>query len=389
MSVHTSINSNSSSTEEHSKRGPVLFLISTLDIGGSERKTVRIANELYRRGWNIHLAYLNAPTTLLDRLSKGLPVTCLGRKGKLSFTAIRALHSYIRREEITRIVCVNLYPLIYASAARSLLWPRRRPPVVLMVNTTEYIGLKARTQMLLYRHLVRHAQNVIFGCDAQLKLWRDRYVLRPEICSVIYNGVDETKFAPGKASVKFDKESLGVDLEDSDFVIGAVGQLRSEKNHIELITALAKLKDTVPSAKLVIVGGGEERERLVAATKANGLNDRVSLPGQYEDVRPILKRMDVFVLPSVSETFSNAALEAMSMGKTVILTDTGGAREMLQNGVNGFFYKSGNTDFLVSLVEQLATNPETIRSIGKRARETVLERFSFTRMACEYEQMLS
>jgi len=381
------------STSSHSKEGagpgPVLFLLNALGIGGSERKTVGVVNALHRSGLNVHLAYLDARTPLLKTIDKGVPVVYLGRRGKLSFAAIKTLRAHIRREGISRVVCVSLYPFLYAKAAIGLISPRRKPSVILMVNATDNFGRKARMQMLVYRPLLRRAHTVVFGCRAQLKLWLNRYRLDEQKCDVIYNGIDEVKFSPGAAGDGPGPSELKFDLRDTDFVIGAIGTLWSNKNHIELVTALAHLKDTLPNARLIIAGEGPERERLEVAAKASGLSNRVSLLGELDDVRPILKGMDLFILPSISETFSNAALEAMAMEKVVILSDTGGMPEMVRHGVDGFCYEQGNIGALVALIEQLAADPDKRRTIGRKAREAVAKRFTFTRMVDDYRRLLS
>ena len=201
MPTSTSIESAANRTKADAEEYPVLFLLNALGVGGSERKTVAAVNELHRTGWGVHLAYLDARTALLDSVSSGIPVLFLARKGKLSFSAIRKLRTYIRREGISKIVCVNLYPLLYAQAASGLLPARQRPTIVLMVNTTEHARRKERRQMLLYRVLMRRAQRVIFGCRAQRQLWIRRFGLDERKCGVIYNGIDDQRFAPGAVNV--------------------------------------------------------------------------------------------------------------------------------------------------------------------------------------------
>jgi len=380
--------STSSQTKDNPGPGPVLFLINALGIGGSERKTVGVVNALRRSGWDVHLAYLDARTPLLKTVDKGVPVVYLGRKGKLSFAAIRTLRAYILRAGIVKVVCVNQYPLIYAQVALGLGRLRRKASVILMVNATEHVDRKERMQMLVYAPLMRRAHKVIFGCCAQLKLWLIRYGLDERKCGVIYNGIDEARFASDASGDRRDFAELGLSLCDSDFVIGAVGTLWSNKNHAELIAVLACLKNKLPNARLVIAGEGPERERLEAAARASGVSDRVSLVGEIEDVRPILEITDVFVLPSISETFSNAALEAMAMEKVVILSNTGGMPEMVRDGIDGYIYERGSVDVLASLIEKLALDPDRRRAVGRNARAVVAERFSFETMVGEYKRLL-
>ena len=90
-------------------------------------------------------------------------------------------------------------------------------------------------------------------------------------------------------------------------------------------------------AHLVIAGDGPLRDFLARRAVELEVADRVSFVGELDDVRPVLTALDVFVLPSTAvESFSNAALEAMAIGRPVILSDIGGAREMIDDGVEGY-----------------------------------------------------
>jgi len=362
-------------------RRPVLFVLNALGIGGSERKTVNVVNALHCRGQNVHLAYLDPRIPLLKMIDRRVPVTFLRRQGKLSLTAIWKLRRYIVRERISKIVCVSLYPFLYAEAAIALLPSSRRPSVILMVNLTEHPRRKDQLQMLLYGPLMRRAEKVIFGCQAQQEIWARRYGLLSDRCGVIYNGIDVERFSPDTTT---DFSGKSVVREAADFVIGAIGTLWPNKNHIELIYALSKLKSKVPNARLVIAGEGPERSRLEAEIAERGLERSVVLLGEVEDVRPVLDAMDVFVLPSISETFSNAALEAMAMRKAVVLSNTGGIPEMVRNGVDGYLYDRGDVQALVEIIVRLAIEPGLRVAIGAKARETVLSRFTFERMVDEY-----
>jgi len=250
-----------------------------------------------------------------------------------------------------------------------------------MVNLTEHPRRKDQLQMLLYGPLMRRAEKVIFGCQAQQEIWARRYGLLSDRCGVIYNGIDVERFSPDTTT---DFSGKSVVREAADFVIGAIGTLWPNKNHIELIYALSKLKSKVPNARLVIAGEGPERSRLEAEIAERGLERSVVLLGEVEDVRPVLDAMDVFVLPSISETFSNAALEAMAMRKAVVLSNTGGIPEMVRDGVDGYLYDRGDVQALVEIIVRLAIEPGLRVAIGAKARETVLSRFTFERMVDEY-----
>lgn len=384
----SAITENNNSHQPAGNSPPVLFIVNGLGIGGSERKTVTIVNELFKAGWNVHLAYLAARTAGLDRLNKEVPLVHLGRSAKISLSAVKRLRDYIREHSISRIFCINLYPLLYVNLAVLLLPKAHRPLVFLSVNTTIFIGRKANMQMLLYAPMVRRVATVIFGCEAQLQIWCDSYKLRRERCKVIYNGVDEERFRPEFDAEFVEKSQANTAFADTDFVIGAVGQLRLEKNHVELVELMIRLRAKYPHVRLAIVGHGPERSALDKAVAASGCSDRIALLGQVSDIRAVLKRFDVFVLPSISETFSNAVLEAMATATPVVLSDTGGSREMVRHGDDGYIYEQGNIDELQAHVQKLIDDRQLRGTLGDSARATILERFTFTKMIREYQRLL-
>ena len=137
----------------------------------------------------------------------------------------------------------------------------------------------------------------------------------------------------------------------------------------------------------LIVGGGEKELALKKKAADAGVSDFIRFPGEMHDVRSALAAMDVFVLTSLSETFSNAALEAMAMGRPVVLSDVGGAREMVWEGVNGHLYPPSDIVHLTSILGKLAADSHALRRMGEEARRTIVERFSFSRMVDEYEAL--
>ena len=364
----------------------ILFMLNALGIGGSERKTVAVVNELHRSGHDVHLAYLDDRTPLLKMVGEDVPLVYLERTGKFSVSATNRLKSYLRANEISKIVCVSLYPALYAYAAVRLARLRKPPAFTIMVNATEHFDWKSRMQMVVYGPLLRSAERIVFGCQAQRRLWVDRYRLDEGKCSVVYNGIDWERFSPNAVS---DADELPIDRRENDFVIGAVGTLWANKNHVELVRALARVKARLPNARLVIAGEGPERVRIEAAAKECGIADKVALLGEVYDIRPLLNAIDVFVLPSISETFSNAALEAMAMEKVVILSNVGGNPEMVENRVDGFCYELGDIDALSDLFVQLAADRDRLERIGRQARQSVQAKYSFSRMLAEYRDLLT
>ena len=107
----------------------------------------------------------------------------------------------------------------------------------------------------------------------------------------------------------------------------SIGRLTGAKNHEAALQALAGLTDR--DFRYVLLGDGEERERLIALAAELGLSDRVTFAGHRSDIRPYLLDADMFLLPSLWEGFGLAAVEAMNAGLPVIASDVPGLSEVV------------------------------------------------------------
>ena len=368
-----------------SQNGKVLFLLNSLTVGGSEKKIIRIVNALIQRGQGIHVAYINGPDSLLNVIDKNVSVIGLRRRGRFSVFGLGRLIIYVFRCGIERIIAVNLHPLLYAFLTSRLLLSK--PAVIALVNTSIHRSRRSQRFMRLYAPLLRRADRVIFGSQHQLLNWVRDYDLNAQRCLCILNGVDTEHFAPNvQLSVRNAwRERLGI--RPGDLVVGTVGMMRPEKGHKDLLAAAGALRRAGIPLAVLLVGDGPCRAELERYAEQTGVSDVVRFYGQAQDVRPLLNVMDVFVLSSVAvETFSNAALEAMAAGKAVILSDLGGAREMIVPGESGMMYESGNVEALIQALHTLCRDREIRERLGSMARKRVIEEFSFDRMLDDYQR---
>jgi glycosyltransferase involved in cell wall biosynthesis len=365
-----------------------LLLLNNLGIGGSERKIVRIANALRQAGHDIHLGYLNAPHTLRGNLDPDLPTVHLDRSGKFSLPALGRLKRYILEQQISHLACVNLYPLLYAQAVAWRLG-KQAPIISALINTTDFRTREDERQMIVYAPLLRRATHLVYGCRLQREQWSGRYDLPMANSHVIYNGVDQAHFNPAAVAKTREQLRRRYGFPSDAFVAITVGQLRPEKQQTDLIRAVAALVSRGLKVYALLVGDGDERSTIERCIADLGVRDRIHLTGAADEVRPLLKVADTFVLTSTAvETFSNAALEAMAMGLPVILSRIGGAAEMVEAGKSGFLYSPGSVTELAKHIAALARDEALARNIGAAAATRVQDLFGFTRMLDEYCSLL-
>lgn len=364
-----------------------MFLLNSLTIGGSERKTVNIANYLASAGNRIHIAYLCKPETLIGHVDDDVSVLYLDRKGKLDRSVPRKLRNYWINNNISAVWCVNQYPALYAYlAARQ---SKIRPRLIASTNTTTFNTTYERLQMLVYAPLFRRFDTLVFGTESQQQLWTDTFSLAGVDSRVIYNGVDTAFYKPvdaaGSGAAAREKLNIGANV----LCLGCIAQFRPEKAHADLVRALEAILAQGIACQLLLVGEGRTRPEIQQLVAAKGLQERVTFLGPQHDVREALAAMDIFVLASTSvETFSNAALEAMAMQKAVVLSRIGGAAEMIGEGENGILYEAGNVEELVAAVKLLSDSTTRDR-YARNARARVCDLFTLERMARAYEDTLA
>lgn len=232
--------------------------------------------------------------------------------------------------------------------------------------------------MVLYTRLFNRCDLLIYVCESQRRFWR-RHGLHPPD-TVIYNGVDADFFTDRYTAEQ--KHSLRGALEfgADDFVVGLCSALRPEKAPVDLLRAIARLRRQGVPAKALFIGDGPERAQVEQAADALGIHAHVRITGFQQDVRPFVACCDVMTLVSHSETFSLAALEAMALGKPMVLSDTGGAAELLGPGEHGFLYDPGDIEALAARLARL-TDRALRAQLGAAAMRRVNERFTVSGMA--------
>jgi glycosyltransferase involved in cell wall biosynthesis len=358
-----------------------LYVLNSLHVGGSESKTVRLVNAMQARGVNAGIAYLNDSDALRGQLDPRAPVWALHRRGKFSAAAVRALRQVIREHAPRAVLSVNMYPALYAALATAGL--RERPRTIGLLNTTA-LPKGEEWRRTFYGPFLRRFDQLVFGCELQRAEWSARLRLKELHSKVIYNGIDLRRFVPADIDrAAMERRKLG--LPERSFLIGTVGRLSPEKNQGVLIQALCALRRDGADARLLLVGDGPMRAKIEEAVRAASMQQFVTFAGSQSDVRPFLAAMDVFVLPSHVETFSNAALEAMATGKPVVLSGTGGAAEMVHSGVEGFILSQSSLQAeLPRVLETLRQDTSLRLRMGRAGRERVERSFSLNGMVDEF-----
>ena len=364
-----------------------LFVLNSLNVGGSETKTVRIVNGLLPLGIRAGIAYLNEPEPLRQSLDPEVPAWNLQRRGKVSIAALQRLRALIRLSRPHSVLSVNLYPSLYVALATAAM--PKRPRTIALLNTTT-LPQGEQWRQSFYGPFLRRMDRIVYGCGVQQTEWSPRLNTDPQRCAVIYNGVDTEHFAPG-LPLSGNEARERFNIPARAFVIGTIGRLEREKNQDALLTCAAELRGRSVDAHVLLVGEGRRHAELERRAAQLSLSSHVTFAGVQRDVRPLLSCMDAFVLPSTHiETFSNAALEAMAMARPVVLSRVGGASEMIRDGVEGYTLATAHLGTeLPQLLQRLHANPKLRDQLGRAARERAVATFSAQAMIQHFAALIA
>lgn len=182
--------------------------------------------------------------------------------------------------------------------------------------------------------------------------------------SVLSRGIDTTLFSPKHRSEELRRE-FGAQADDP--LLLYVGRVAAEKNICLALSAFERFKSIEPAAKLVIVGDGP----LLDQIRKHPTSPIVCGSKTGQELATHYASADIFLFPSLSETFGNVTLEAMASGLTVIAFDHAAAKEHIRHQYNGIKATQYNDDAYLEAVELLARQPALARVMGQNARLSV------------------
>lgn len=198
---------------------------------------------------------------------------------------------------------------------------------------------------------------------------------------VIYNFIDFDKLKNWN-----DEDCSRISLANSDEkIITHVSNFRPVKNVLDVIHIFNNIQKKV-SSRLMMVGDGPEREKAESLARELGVKDKIMFMGKSDEVREILCMSDLFILPSETESFGLAALEAMAAKTPVISTNTGGLPEVNIDEETGFLSDVGNVDEMSKKAIMILEDEKTLNEFKERAY-AVAQRFSIESILPKYENM--
>jgi glycosyltransferase involved in cell wall biosynthesis len=374
----------------------ILIIVGSLDRGGTERHLLQVLPALRRRGFPIQVYVLTHRGELAVSFEReGVPVV----QPPLAEAAQR-LPPLVRRHLLTPVSIAFLFLFLL----------RRRPTIAHCFLPHAYLagGLCALAARVPIRIMSRRGLNGYqrqHPALARLEFWLHRHThwmlgnseavvaqlttesgVDARHVSLIYNGVDTRPFAhvPDRRTVR---EELGI--PGQALLLLVVANLIPYKGHVDLLEALAVVKDQLPSGwKLLCVGRDDGiGQELAIHAEGLGIAEHVVWTGPRDDVPALQRAADIGILCSHEEGFSNAVLEGMAARLPMVVTDVGGNGEAVIDGETGVVVPARATAQMGRVIARLARDERTRDALGRAARRRIAQLFTLDRCVEQYEQL--
>jgi len=353
--------------------------------GGGERHTLLVVEELQKKGFNFFLVS-SCPILLKEFKARKWPafktwggVEPVARWALLVWPLVAPLALinlvfvllyYRLRHKVKILYCLSLGEKILATLPAKILGME----VFWLEHVTVERWLSQNPLKVFYRMFSGMATVVVISKIIGKQL-EEMVGIPKERIKVIYNGVDLSKFRL--------KEYRWGDV--ARYNIGCVARLEKEKGIEFLIQAVKIVREFIPFARLIIVGEGPERRKLMWLSERLGLKEIIQWVGYQREIEKWYGFFDALVLPSVKrESFGITLVEAMAMGIPVVASRLGGIPEIIDHKKNGFLAKPGDSQDLADQLMYLYNNRSEVRQMILAARKKIEDQFSLERMIRDF-----
>lgn len=357
-------------------RKPTVLQVATSDITVS-KLLLPLIDELREQGYRVEAACSDG-VFAAELAGQGYVVHTLPMSRSLApLQNLRAMYALYRLMRSNKYDVVHVHTPIAAIVGRVAAWLAGTP-----------ITIYTAHGFYFHERMSRWLKTLHIGAERILGLFTDRLftqsaedaqtAVRERIAKVdsviwISNGVDLEQFVPADV----DPELLrSLDISDDDNVVGYVGRIDKEKGILDLTEAMELASRCVKRLVLLVVGdsaaaGDRDQETakvLAKYTESNDSSFRIVFTGWTDDVKGVMRGMDVFALPSYREGMPRSIIEAMGTGKPVVATDIRGCREEVVDGETGFLVPTHDPEALSNALVEILSNKKLAESMGKKGR---------------------
>jgi glycosyltransferase involved in cell wall biosynthesis len=359
----------------------------SLYAAGSERQAAQLAESLYESShYQVFVACMDQRGTLGEELNRiGFSdIPSFKLTSFYNHTAVNQLTRFtrfLRKQKIDIVHTHDFYTNVFGMAGA---WLAGTP--VRIASRRETAGCHTKAQKFVERRAYQLAHAIVTNAEAVSKHLIQEGVRGNKIVT-IYNSLKHERVSPRHGHEEIVKQ-LNLPPDGHCRFVTIVANLSNPvKDHSTFLRAAQRVRQAVPEARFILVGGGLLMDKTRAFAKELGLETDVFFTGNCKHVADLLSISDVCALSSLAEGFSNSILEYMGASRPVVATNVGGAREAIIEGETGYLVQPGDEETMAARITELLRNPERARSMGRRGREVVEQKFSPAAQLAQTEKL--
>jgi glycosyltransferase involved in cell wall biosynthesis len=317
-----------------------------------------------------------------------------GLKGKLNF-----LYDPIILLKLIKLLKINHYDIVHTHTTKAGILGRiasRIAGVPVIIHGLHGSTFQAFNSGLLNWFLFLLERLTGRFTDAYIsvsKVLSEKYVEKgigkKENYYTVYSGMKLNKFCDVRERINYGEKQRELGINSKHFVIGNVARLETRKGHKFLLDAVKKViierKDC--PLKLLIIGEGEDREKLENYTRELNLEEKVIFAGYREDVEELMALMDIFVLTSLREGLPRVLVQAVAVGIPLVAFNVDGVSEIVKDNHNGFLIRPRDVEQLANRIVRYIDNKELVLLHGQKGREFIKGKWSIEDMVDKIDKI--
>lgn len=348
----------------------ILYLITTLELGGAQRDVLYMAKKLDKNEFNV-LLITSAKGMLVNEAKEieGIKLFLIPELQR----KINPFRDFIAFFKIFRIIKKEKIDIIHTHSSKAGIlgrWLAKLIGVPIILHTVHGWGfndyqpnLIKKFFILLERLSARITTKLITVSKATMKEGLVNKIGKLSQYEVIYGGIEIGRFTDLKIDAEKECKALG--LDPAKPIVGMVARLEAQKAPLDFIKVARDVSDEIPDTQFLLVGDGPLRPKVEFEIARLELSEKVVLAGWRFDIPAIMASLDIFVLTSLWEGLPRVFAEAVVTGKPIVATEVGGAREMVAEGVNGYLVQPKANGNMARKIVELLNDKEKMRKFGE------------------------
>jgi glycosyltransferase involved in cell wall biosynthesis len=365
----------------------ILLTIDEASLGGGQMHVLLLAKYLHKADFEVEIATEGSGWLVDEARNLNLIVHQITISNQVTWQSFRQIHQLLNQTQ---------FDILHTHGGTAGFWIRivaamlkKRPVIIHTYHGLHYLNIlekagqavqqkiKRAIFKLIDRLLLSYTDRIICVCKSDYDKAIAAGVATIDQTSIVYNGIEVDRF-----SSPIDRISARqiFNLDPAEFVFGNVGRLHEQKGHEFLLQAFAKMK---ANARLIIVGDGRLRDRLMKLADQLEISNRVSFLGARADIHEFLSAIDVFIMPSLWEGQPIALLEALAIGKPCIASAVDGIPEIIVNGTNGYLVSPKDVEELATAMNSMIEDPGSLWKFSNRKMSGLDSKFLAENMARE------